>query len=151
MKHIDKGFKYLGYFLRPTNYGTKDWRWLVKRFKKKISLWSYRLLTLGSIITHIKAVLTGLPIYWFSLAKIPKAILNHLRQCIFSFLWGSCDGRSKMHLVDWKTLSFAVDYGWRDIKKLECFGTSLRIKSCWYVINNIGLWSHIIKAKYLKK
>ena len=24
MQHIDEGFKYLGYHLRPTNYGTKD-------------------------------------------------------------------------------------------------------------------------------
>ena len=35
MEHIDEGFKYLGYRLKPTSYGTKDWRWLTKSFEKK--------------------------------------------------------------------------------------------------------------------
>ena len=104
---------------------------VIQKVWKKISLWSYRLLTLGGRLTIIKVVFIGMPVHWFALARIPKSILNHLRQCIFSFLWGSFEGRSKMHLVDWKTLSLPVEYGGWDIKNLEWFGTSLKLKkSC---------------------
>ena len=55
-----------------------------------------------------------------------------------------------MHLAKWHVLSKPIVYGGWDIKNLEWFGTSLRLKSFWLVLNGIGIWNRIIEAKYLK-
>ena len=89
MDPILVGFEYLGYYLKPLGYGINDWQWILKNFEKRLSHWSYRLLSLGGRLILIRAVLTGMPVYWFALAPVPKSILNRLRQFIFSFLWGS--------------------------------------------------------------
>ena len=88
MDPIMLGFKYLGYFLKPLGYGIKDWHWILKRFEKRISHWTFRLLSLGGRLILIKVVLNGFPVYWFALAHVPKSILNKLKKYIFSFLWG---------------------------------------------------------------
>ena len=31
------GFKYLGYFIKPSGYLVKDWLWLIKKFENKIA------------------------------------------------------------------------------------------------------------------
>ena len=150
MEPIDVGFKYLGYRFKPLGYGINDWRWIIKNFEKRISLLSYILLSLGGRLLLIQVVLTGIPVYWFALARVPKSLLNSLRQCMLSFLWGSTDGRIRMHLVDWHTISMPLDYrGW-NIKKLDWLCTSLRLKSLWMVLKGSGIWNKIISRKYLK-
>ena len=86
MDPITMGFKYLGFHLKPLGYHTSDWRWLIHLFERKIHNWTYRYLSLGGRVVLIKAVLTGLTVYWFALARCPKSILNALRKLIFSFL-----------------------------------------------------------------
>ena len=44
---MHKGFKYLGYYIKPLGYGVKDWLLLLKSFEKRIRHWSYKLLSLG--------------------------------------------------------------------------------------------------------
>ena len=131
MDPLYTGFKYLGYHLKPLGYSTNDWRWIIKFFEKRTCNWAYRLLSLGGRMILVRSVLLGLPVYWFSLAHIPKSILNCLRRCIFTFLWGSIGGKQKMHLVDWHTISKPHEYGGWNIKNLEWFGMSLRMKSLW--------------------
>ena len=102
---IDSGFKYLGFMLKPMGYGLKDWRWIIKLFENNIGHWTHKFLSLGGRLILIRYVLSGIPIYWFSLARIPRSIMSKLRQCIFTFLWGGTANKHKLHLVDWKILS----------------------------------------------
>ena len=44
---IDNNFKYLGHFLKPENYLTKDWNWLVKKVEIRINNWCYRWIPMG--------------------------------------------------------------------------------------------------------
>ena len=88
--------------------------------------------------------------YWFALARCPKSILNKLRKTIFLFLWGSSDGNHKLHLTSWEWVSIPVEYGGWNIKHLEWFGISLRLKNLWLLLNGNGIWSRIISHKYLK-
>ena len=96
----------------------------------------------------IKAVLTGLAVYWFALARFPKSILTLLRRSIFSFLWGSFAEHQNSHLVNWEYVSLPTEYGGWDIKNLEWFGISLRLKCLWQLLNGTGIWSRIIVHKY---
>ena len=55
LNHIDEGFKYLGYHLKPSNYGTKGYRWLVKRFEKKSVTWliNFSPWVVGSLLSKL--------------------------------------------------------------------------------------------------
>lgn len=64
---LEKGFKYLGYFLKPNGYKTYYWSWLLTKFENRIHQWTYRLLSMGGRHTLKNAVLTRIPIYLFSL------------------------------------------------------------------------------------
>ena len=88
--------------------------------------------------------------YWFSLAKFPRSILNSLRSSIFTFLWGKSNGHQRYHLANWRTVSSPVKIGGWDIKNLEWFGISIRLKSMWKLLFANGIWSRIISHKYLK-
>jgi hypothetical protein len=80
VKSIEVGFKYLGFFIKPNCYTLADWSWLQKKMEKRISNWSHRWLTLGGRFTLVKSVLESIHVYWISLAKIPKSILNKIRR-----------------------------------------------------------------------
>ena len=108
------------------------------------------MLSLAGRLILFRSVLMGLAVYWFSFAWFPKSVLNCLRHCIFTFLWGDTGEKYKMHLVDWFTVSKPHEYGGWNIKNLEWFSMPLRMKSLWMVLNGNGTWSHIIGHKYLK-
>jgi len=50
VKHIDDGFTYLGFTLKPNCYDKMDWWWLLDRVEMRIGRWCYRWLSLGGEI-----------------------------------------------------------------------------------------------------
>ena len=110
MEPIDLGFKYLGFRLKPLGYCLKDWRWIIKKFENKIGHWTHKFLSLGGRLILIRYVLSEIPVYWFSLARIPRSILNKLIKCFSTFLWGGTRNKHKLHLVDWTKLSRPFSY-----------------------------------------
>lgn len=42
IKHIDEGFSYLGFNLKPNNYYKKYWDCLIDRLHKMIDCWKHR-------------------------------------------------------------------------------------------------------------
>ena len=53
-------------------------------------------------------------------------------------------------MVDWHKISRPYECGGWDIKNLEWFSLALRFKILWLILNGNGLWTTIIKFKYLK-
>ena len=39
--HLDLGFSYLGFHLKPCGYLVKDWLWLLSRFEQRINHWTH--------------------------------------------------------------------------------------------------------------
>ena len=148
---ISLGLNYLGYFIKPSGYFVKDWLWLIKKFENRIQHWSFKLLSLGGRLVPIRVVLASLSVYWLSLVPLPKSIFRKLKSLIFDFLWGSTGNKKKLHLADWTSLSKPTSQGGWGIKNLECFNTSLRLKSFWLALWGNGLWLKLISVKYLKK
>ena len=102
---VDVGFKYLGCFLKPNCYNRANSNWLVRKFEKKITNWSLRWLSLGGRVTLVKAVLESIPLYWLSLAKIPKSILNIIKRRMFSFMWTGKKLKEGIHLISWENIA----------------------------------------------
>ena len=108
---INKGFIYLGYFLKPSGYLVKDWYWLVSKFEKRISHWTNKLLSIGGRLVLIRSVLSSIPVFWLALFPIAFSILDKLRKLIFTFLWGSSSRKKNSILrtgIFWRVLLFLV-------------------------------------------
>jgi ribonuclease HI len=145
---LEKGFSYLGFFLKSSRYTSKDWHWLFDKFNSKIHHWCNRLLSLGGRFVLIKSVLESLPVYWMALAHIPASILKTLRQLIFSFLWSGSKKNKGYHLCKWESISKPKSMGGWGLRHLPFFYRALSANTFWRILMKPGLWSLVIKAKY---
>jgi hypothetical protein len=138
-------------FLKPNCYNKVDWYWLVRKFEKMIANWSLRWLSLGGRVTLVKVVLESIHVYWLSLAKIPKSILNIIRRRMFSFMWSGKKVKEGIHLISWEKIAKPKKLGGWGIKNIYTFGKSLATKSLWRCLMVPGLWHEVIVSKYLRK
>jgi hypothetical protein len=81
------GLKYLGFFIKPNDYSKKDWDWLIAKIEKRLSVWCNQWLSRGGRLILLKSVVEAIPIYWMTLAYIPRGVLGKLRRIGFRFIW----------------------------------------------------------------
>lgn len=146
---LDSGVRKLGYYLKLNAYTKEDWHWLLKKVDKRIYLWCNIFLFLGGRSVLVKLVLENIPIYWLSMASIPKYILDHIRRRVFSFLWLGNKERGGVHLVKWDILARPKSTVVGDIKNIFFFGKALASKSLWRSLFLSGLWNTLIQGKYI--
>jgi hypothetical protein len=146
---LDKGFKYLGYFLKVGRQKIEDWKWLITKVEKRISHWSFSWLSLGGRFTLCKAVLESQPVYWISLAAIPRSILHRLRKILFNFLWKGNIDASHLHLANWDSLARPKRFGGWGLLNIYNFSSALAATTLWRVLTTEGLWQKVLKEKYL--
>jgi hypothetical protein len=144
-----QGFKYLGYYIKDEYYKTTDWDWLIAKVEKKIGHWCNRWLSLGGRYTLIKVVLEGQPVYWMALAAIPTLVLDKLRKLTYNFLWSGNTDHYRQHLCNWETLAKPKNKGGWGIINIFHFNKALAANSLWRVLTKEGIWSTVIKDKYL--
>jgi hypothetical protein len=128
-EELNKGFRYLGYFLKADAYKAVDWRWLLKKIEDRIGMWCNRWLTLGGRFTLVKSVLEGQPVYWMALAAIPVSILEKIRKLMFNFLWSGEEGKKHFHLCSWELLAKPKHLGGWGIRNLFLFNSALATNS----------------------
>lgn len=95
---LDQGFKYLGYWIKPTGHKIADWTWLITKLENRISHWSHRFLSRVGRLVLIKSVLEATPVFWMALDWIPRDILALLRQSCCRYLW---NGRQDKRVFAW--------------------------------------------------
>jgi hypothetical protein len=142
--------KYLGFCLKPNGYRLVDWNWLIEKVDKRINNWTSRWLSLGGRLVLVKVVLQSIPVYWFSLAKVPISIIHKIQQLMENFLWRGANKTTGYHLSKWQTIASPKDLGGWGIRNIFWFAKSLAAKSCWRGISGNSFWSQILKGKYLK-
>jgi hypothetical protein len=98
----------------------------------------------------MKFILGVIPIFWYSMPYIPKAILEKIKKVCFRFLWPSCKEELKIPLVKWKTIAKSKEEGGWALKGIHLFDTTLVAKSLWTTLVRDGLWKKIIEQKYVE-
>ena len=73
---FNEGFKYLGFILKPNICKSVDWGWLLEKIEDEVNAWYNKLLPIGGRLALVKFVIEVLPLYWHSIAHIPKGILE---------------------------------------------------------------------------
>ena len=146
---LQGGFKYLGFFLKPTGYKIQDWMWLLRRVEARIGDWGDRFLSIGGRLILTKSVLESLPVYWMSLMWIPRSIMKHIQSCMARFIWSGCKKESYISLANWKYLAKPKSLGGWGLKDLESFGLALNAKNLWRCLFIQTLLHRVVKRKYL--
>jgi len=147
---LDDGFKYLGYFLKASSYRIVDWFWLVKKFEKRINFWANRWLSMGGRLVLVKFVLQNIQVYLSTLAKLPSFIKNRIKHIISSFLSRGAKNPTGFHFASCSTVAKPKYLGGWGIRDINLFNKALVAKSMWRVFFHQGLWSLIMRKKYLK-
>nr|GEV57275.1 RNA-directed DNA polymerase, eukaryota, reverse transcriptase zinc-binding domain protein [Tanacetum cinerariifolium] len=101
-------------------------------------------LSIGGTLTLIKSILGSLPIYYFSLFKAPKKIINLLESIRFRFFWGFKESQRGICWVKWNSILVNANMGekdalWRLVIK-DFYGDDGGFGSSLGSNGNIGTW-----------
>lgn len=133
---------YLGLPLCTGGVSKSLWNPVVEKVESKLVVWKAKYLSLGSRVTLIKSVLANLPIYFMTLFKCPKSIINRIERLERDFLWHGNDGKNKFHLVDWNLVCQPKINGGLGIRPLKLMNQAFEKNY---------LWRQIVFAKYKVK
>ena len=98
----------------------------------------------------IKSILESIPVYWFSLSWIPRAILHQIQSRMTRFLWSGCSDKPTICLARWDLLTKPKECGGWGLKDTSEFGRALIAKNLWRCIFVPCLWNRVITAKYIR-
>ena len=117
-------FTYLGLPIGVCMRKENAWRMVVEKFKKRLSEWKARSMSFGGRLTLVKSVLGSLPLYYFSMFRVPSGVINNLERIRKDFFWGGVGDSKKMSWVkwDWVLASYGLGGGGGEMvgEKIGC-------------------------------
>jgi len=146
---LDEGLKYLGFSLKSNLYLKRDWTWLIGKVEKRLNIWCHKWLSRAGRLVLVKSVLEAIPVYWMSLAWIPKGTLESIRRICFRFLWSGKKEDQTTPWVNWKRIAVPKGLGGWGLKNIFLFSKALAAKGGWRLLKTNSLWTRVIKQKYL--
>ncbi|CAL1413103.1 unnamed protein product [Linum trigynum] len=82
---------------------------------------------------------------------LPVSVCEAIDRKIRSFVWGSQEGKKKVHLVSWETLCKPKSQGGLGLRFARNLNTAYMIKLGWKLLNNESdLWVQVLQGKYFK-
>ncbi|GKV14960.1 hypothetical protein SLEP1_g25758 [Rubroshorea leprosula] len=142
--------KYLGVPLGANPRRLVTWKPLIETFRRKLSAWKGRFLSLGGRITLINSMLSSLPVFLMSFYLLPKQVIYELDKIRRNFLWGGAKEGRKIAWVSWDRVCYSKKEGGLGVKNLRWFNMALLGK--WWsrlvVEGEKGLWSRVLLEKY---
>jgi len=142
-------FSYLGIPIGANPKHREIWDPIIRKCETKLARWKQRHISLGGRVTLINAVLTTLPIYFFSFFRVPSNIIEKLINIQRRFLWGGGLEQKRIAWVNWETICLPKDKGRLGIKDLRKFNTTLLAKWRWEIFQHEGKgWTRILASKY---
>nr|GFA75896.1 putative RNA-directed DNA polymerase, eukaryota, reverse transcriptase zinc-binding domain protein [Tanacetum cinerariifolium] len=89
-------FTYLGLTIGVNMRRVSAWNGVVDRSKSRLSEWKARTMSFGGRLTLVKFVLGSLPLYYFSMFRVPSSVIMALERVRKNFFWGGLAGEAKM-------------------------------------------------------
>ncbi|KAL7182802.1 hypothetical protein ACSBR1_041471 [Camellia fascicularis] len=147
---IDLG-KYLGVPLLNKSVTKNHFNYILEKLQNKLAGWKMNALSMAGRATLIQSVTSTVPSYSMQTMKLPKRACNDIDKMNRNFLWGDTLKKKKIHLVNWNEACKKKKHGGLGIRKARDHNRTLLSKLGWKLINNEGgMWTEVLKAKYLK-
>ncbi|XP_071713183.1 uncharacterized protein [Rutidosis leptorrhynchoides] len=142
-------FMHLGLPIGQKMNRLHHWEFVIEKFKSRLVDWKAKSMFFGGRLTLIKSVLSSLPLYAFSLFRVPSNVINALEGIRRKFFWGGSDDKSKISWVRWDTLLLPYEKGGLNIGSLKAKNLALLGKWWWrFRVENNAFWVKIIKSLY---
>ncbi|XP_071704361.1 uncharacterized protein [Rutidosis leptorrhynchoides] len=142
-------FTYLGLLLGSNMNLITNWKPLIDKFKKRLSAWQYRMLSYGGRLSLIESVLCSIGIYYLSIFKCPKTVIQTLEGLRRTFFWGGDDHIKRMSWIKWDSILSSLDKDGLGIGSLEAFNLALMFKWIWrFYTQPNHLWMKVICSIY---
>lgn len=143
-------FKYLGASIGSSPKKLSFWQPLLKKVDDKIKSYAAERLSIAGRLVLLKAAIDSVPIYWFSLYKIPTTICNLIEAKRRRFLWGEVENASrKLHLLSWERICSPKAEGGLGLYSIKSRNNVFLSKWWWRAYNERGsLWNNIMASRY---
>nr|GFA05501.1 retrotransposon protein [Tanacetum cinerariifolium] len=92
-------FKYLGVTVGSNMSNISALDDIISKLNSCLSKWKVKTLSIGGRLTLLKSVVGSTPIYWMSLYKVPKSVLNSMEAIRRNFFNGAQDNDKKITWV----------------------------------------------------
>lgn len=142
--------KYLGIIVSP-NQNTHDLthNLLVDKVQQRLAGWKTNFLSHAGRLVLIKSVLLSLPVYYMSVAKLPKKTIQIINASIRRFLWGKMDRDKYISFIAWDKLCRDIEDGGLGVRDLKLFNEALLLKTVWQLASGQNkIWVAVMRAKY---
>ncbi|GJS77191.1 hypothetical protein Tco_0727072 [Tanacetum coccineum] len=111
--------------------------------------WKAKAPSIGGRLTLVKSVLGSLPIYYLSLFKAPKKVINLLESIRSRFFWGFKESQQGISWVKWNSILLKSSMGGLGVGSLLAKNIGLLGKWKWrFLTENDALWRPVIKEFY---
>ncbi|MFS7889004.1 putative RNA-directed DNA polymerase [Helianthus anomalus] len=138
-------FVYLGIKVGAKMSRIANWNEVVEVIKNRLASWKAKNLSIGGRLILLKSVLENLPIYYLSLYKAPKAVIESMEAIMRRFLWAGCNEEKKINWVAWDIITTPKKAGGLGISKLQDVNGALLLKWVWRFKNGGSyLWKKVM-------
>ena len=140
---------YLGLPLCVGSVNKTLWNPVMERLERRWSSEKANYLSIGGRVTLIKATLSNLLVYHFSLFKCPASVIKRIERMQREFLWPGNSNHKMFHLVDWDSICKSKEEGGLGMKRLGQMNQALLGK--WLRGTGEctdGLWRQALEKKY---
>lgn len=93
--------KYLGVPLIHKRVSKATYYHILEKVQQRLSGWKAEQLTMAGRTLLVQSVTSALPAYTMQTTRIPATISHEIDMCNCRFIWGSTEGKKKIHLVAW--------------------------------------------------
>ncbi|GKC28667.1 RNA-directed DNA polymerase, eukaryota [Tanacetum coccineum] len=140
-------FKYLGIMVGSNMNRLHAWDRVIEKVMARLSKWKAKTLSIGGRFTLTKSVLSSIPLYYFSLFKVPIGVLKRLESCRSNFFRGVESGSRKVSWFSWDSVVASKDVGGLGMSSFLAMNCALLFKWIWWFkVQPDAMWVSIIKA-----
>ncbi|XP_023928894.1 uncharacterized protein LOC112040231 [Quercus suber] len=141
--------KYLGFPIRHKGAARNQFNFVAERVIKKLSGCKAKLLSFAGRTVLVKSMMSAIPNYVMQGAALPIHLCDKLDKISRDFLWGSSQGKSKMHLVGWNKIIKSKEEGGLGIQAARAKNLALLAKFNWRLYHEKdALWAKVLLNKY---
>lgn len=144
--------RYLGLPLLTRKMTVNDYMPLVEKIRKKMKLWTGRLLSHGGRLQLISSVITSLANFWLSAFRLPSSCLKEIESLCSAFLWLGPELKTSKAKVSWKDICLPKEEGGLGLRPLKEINIVLCLKLVWRIISNrSSLWIKWVQCYLIRK
>ncbi|KAJ4763154.1 RNA-directed DNA polymerase (reverse transcriptase)-related family protein [Rhynchospora pubera] len=139
---------YLGLPLSNKKLTRDDYKPLLQRFSSKLNSWSSSLLSMTGRLVLVNSCLTSLPVFFMSVFRLPKWVIQSLDSIRRTFLWqGSSNSSRKLVTVSWKKVCSPKKLGGLGVLDLDSFNLAHLAKWLWkWSISTVSNWKSLVRT-----